>query len=264
LGRAAAEYIYAVDLPNSVFFPGGRPNTDRLTRVQETALGNLFTDGVAWYVRNKLGQPIDFVFVNGSLINNVLPKGTITVGTIMGITQPDARIDKIFLLTMTGAQLKLFFQDLAGKAISIEPGDVSGVVHTGRGGPHNTGFFGVVSREVRYTLEYLTPPAVAPADYEPYYHGWIKAGTLTINGASIVDTQNYRICTTDYLAAGEYYTALYTAGTNKTPTTVPFWQGVAEYIYDQGTVTPYLDGRIKIEGGVPLPPPWVPGTRTTP
>jgi hypothetical protein len=32
-----------------------------------------------------------------------------------------------------------------------------------------------------------------------------------------------------------------------------------EYIYDKGYITPYLDGRIKLEGGIPLPPPWTPG-----
>ncbi|GHV80381.1 hypothetical protein AGMMS49944_21720 [Spirochaetia bacterium] len=266
LGTAAAEFIFAVDLPPSVFFPDGRPNTDRLTRVQETALGNLFTDAAAWYVREKLGETIDFVFLNGGYIDNALPKGPITVGTIAGITQPDSRRDKFFLLTLTGAQLKLFFEDLAGKGTEFEPGDVSGVVHTGRGGPHNTGFFGIVSREARYTLQYYKPPtftpgdpAIASADSEPYYHGFIKPGTLKINGVDIVDGDSYRICTTDYLAAGEYYTRFFTDGTNKTPINTYFWHGVAEYIYDKGTITPYLDGRIKIEGGVPLPPPSIPG-----
>ncbi|AEF81997.1 fibronectin type III domain protein [Leadbettera azotonutricia ZAS-9] len=271
LGTASAEYIFAVDLPPSVFFPDGRPNTDRLTRVQETALGNLFTDGVAWYVRNKLNEPIDFVFINGGLIDNVLPRGTVTVGTVAGITQPDARTDKIFLLTMKGDKLKLFFEDMAGKETTIEPGDVSGVVHTGRGGPHNTGFFGTVSKEVRYTLQYYKAPEFTEGDpaissdiSEPYYHGFIKPGTLTINGVPINDSQDYRICTTDYLAAGEYFTGLYTDGTDEKSFSIPFWHGVAEYIYDQGTITPYLDGRIKIEGGVPLPPPWIPGDLVKP
>jgi hypothetical protein len=252
LGRAAAEYIFAQNLPPSVFFPDGRPNTDRLTRVQETALGNLFTDGAAWYVRNRYPEEnISFVFLNGGYIDNALPKGAVTVGGLAGIVKPDSRGDKFFLLTLTGAQLKGFFEDVAG------------VVHTGRGSS-GTGEFGVVSKEIRYTLQYYKPPEgtaqISDEAAEPYYHGRIKPGTLKFNGADIVDTQSYRICTTEYNASGVYYTRLYTAGTNKRSIDKPFWHGVAEYIYDQGSVTPKLDGRIKIEGGVPLPSPWIPGS----
>jgi hypothetical protein len=272
LGEAAAEYIFAQDLPKSVFFPEGRPNTDRLTRVQETALGNLFTDGAAWYVRNVLEKEIDFVFLNGGYIDNSISKGKLTAGGLSGIIQPDSRGDKIVILTMKGDKLKLFFQDTAGRVDG--EGDVAGVVHTGRGGPHNTGFFGLVSKEVRYTIQYYQPPgtlangtydpdgtyeAIPSQDAQDYYHGFIKPGTLTINGSPIDDTREYRICTTDYLAAGEYFTRLFTDRTAITSVDTLFWHGIAEYIYDQTKITPTLDGRITIEGGVPLPAPWIPG-----
>jgi hypothetical protein len=265
LGEATAEYIFAQDLPASVFFPQGRPNTDRLTRVEETALGNLFADGAAWYVRkNYPGEKIDFVFLNGGYIDNGISKGLVTVGSISAIVQPDSRGDTFMFLTLTGAELKKFFNDTEGKKTAAEPGDVSGVTHTGRGGPHNTGFFGIVSEDLRYTLQYYKPPELPspPAeieDPEPYYHGFIKPGTLKIHGEDIIDDRDYRICTTGYLASGEYFTLLYTAGKNKRRTETPFWHGVAAYIYDRGAVTPKLDGRIRIEGGVPLPSPWVPG-----
>ena len=236
--------------------------------MQETALGNLFTDGAAWYIRKEYPEEnIDFVFLNGGYIDNALPAGTITVGSISAIVQPDSRRDKFILLTLTGAELKQFFNDAEGKETSTEPGDVSGVAHTGRGGPHNTGYFGVVSKEVRYTLKYYKPPELADPpveisydDSEPYYHGFIDTENgLTINGEPIDDTKDYRICTTDYLAAGEYFVLLNTAGKSKKVINIPFWHGVAAYIYDQGSVTPKPDGRIKVEGGVPLPAPWVPG-----
>jgi hypothetical protein len=142
-------------------------------------------------------------------------------------------------------------------------------VHTGRGGPHNTGFFGVVSKEVRYTLKYYKPPGgtaeISSEDAEPYYHGFIDTENgLTINGQPVDDSRNYRICTTDYLASGEYFVLLNTAGKDKKFIDTPFWHGVAEYIYDQGSVTPKPDGRIKVEGGVPLPAPWVPGNLIKP
>jgi hypothetical protein len=263
LGKAAAEYIFAQDLPPSVFFPEGRPYTDRLTRVQETALGNLFTDGIAWYIRkNYPDENIDFVFLNGSYIDNVLPAGTVTVGGLMAIIQPDSRNrDKLYLLTLTGVQLKQFFDDVAA------------VVHTGRGGPHETGFFGMVSKEVNYTIQYPTAPdlptTLPDGDSEAYYHGFIKPGTLKINGQDIVDTAVYRVCTTDYVLSGEFYTNLYTIhhdnpeADSRNLDIFP-WRGVAAYIYDQGKITPYLDKRIIIEGGIPLPPPWIPGNLAKP
>jgi hypothetical protein len=252
LGEAAAEYVFAQDLPPSVFWPDGRPNTDRLTRVQETALGNLFADGAAWYARNKLNKTFDFVFLNGGFIDNALLKGTVTVGSLASIVEGDSRQDSIFMLTLSGAELKTFLEEAAY------------VVHTGRGGS-GTGNFGIVSAEVRYTIEYPKPPAGTnpPADFEaePYYHGRIKDGTLLINGRPIEDDRSYRILTTDYNASGLYFTSL-VPGKDKDVVETPFWRGVAEYIYDKGAVTPYLDGRIKLEGGVALPAStgWVPGT----
>jgi hypothetical protein len=159
----------------------------------------------------------------------------------------------MFLLTLTGAELREFLEEAAF------------VVHTGRGGS-GTGNFGIVSAEARYTIEYPKPPmgTSPPAGFEaePYYHGRIKAGTLTINGQPIVDTSNYRILTTDYNASGVYFTSLVLYGKEVDDTNVPFWRGVAEYIYDKGTITPYLDGRIKLEGGVALPVStgWVAGS----
>jgi hypothetical protein len=233
LGRATAEYIFAQDLPPSVFFPEGRPNTDRLTRVQETALGNLFTDAAAWYIRKQYpAENIDFVFLNGGYIDNVLPKGTITVGRISGIVQPDSRSDTFILLTMTGAELKKFFNDTEGKQETIEPGDVSGVAHSGRGGPPNTKFFGILSKEVRYTLKYYKPPegTTQIEDAEPYQLGFIDTeNDLTINSEPIDDRKNYRICTTGSLASGEYFVLLKTAGKNLRVIDTPFWHGVAEY-----------------------------------
>jgi hypothetical protein len=85
IGRALSDFPFAEDLPPSVFFGAeGRPNTDRLTRVHETALGDLWTDAAAWYAREVLNEKIDFVFLNGSFIDNALPKGTIRLSTIVG------------------------------------------------------------------------------------------------------------------------------------------------------------------------------------
>jgi hypothetical protein len=256
LGQTTAEYPFAQNLPDSIFFPGGTFGTDRLTRVQETALGNLFADGAAWYIRKKVGEDIDFVFLNGGFIEGYLLQGDITVGGLANIVQSESRVDKFMILTMSGTQLKAFFDEVAN------------VVHTGRGGG-GTGNFGIVSKEVHYTIRYYTLPDDTEGITESdYYHGFIKPGTLKIldrendTYVDIDDTREYRICTTDYNASGVYFEGIYSGlydETKKQLIDTPFWRGVAEYIYDQGTVTPYLDERIKLEGGVPLPPPWIPG-----
>jgi len=265
LGTSTAVYAFAQDLPVSAFWPLGRSGTDRLTRVQETALGNLFADGAAWYLRNKQSKIIDFVFINGGYVDNALLKGNITVGSLMGIVKPDSRYDdKLVIVTLSGSALKKFFYDPEREtslAKWIAEGDVAGVSHTGRGSA-NTGFFGVVSSEVRYTLEYpQAPPANTVINNpEPWQHGRIK--DLAINGAPIDDGKTYRIGTTDYLASGAYFTGLHTDRIAIEGFDILFWRGVAEYIYNKESVTPYLDGRIRIEGGVPLPMPWVNSTWT--
>lgn len=266
LGESLSEFPFAEDMPPSVFFgANGRPNTDRLTRVHETALGNLFTDAGAWYARNVLNEQIDFVFLNGSFIDNALPKGKIKLSTIAGMVKPDGRSDKIVFLSLSGSDLKKFM-GLGVPVDMLDPvymASVASVPHTGHGSS-NTGFFGNVSKELRYTLEYPRAPSgyepmLTREDSEPYYHGRIKSGTLKLNGADIVDDKSYRICTTDYNYSGIFFTLLRTNSTNVKSPGVLYWHAVSEYIYDKGTITPQTDGRIKIEGGVPLPPPWAPG-----
>jgi hypothetical protein len=257
LGNAAADFIFAVDLPPSVWFFEGRPSTDRVTRFQEAAIGNLFCDGAAWYMRdNYPDDPFDFVFLNGSLVNNPIPKGSIRIGGLMNATLPDGRADKVCLITLKGDKVLELFNAAAAD-----------VPHTGHGSA-NTGWFIMVSAEARYTIQYYKPPELADwtspyeierGTSEPYYHGWIKADTLKINGRPVDTAKNYRILTTDRLTRGEWYTTFPLYGTDKKVFPLQMWKTVAEYIYEQGTVSPKLDGRVRIEGGVPLPPPWVPG-----
>ncbi|MDR2104460.1 MAG: 5'-nucleotidase C-terminal domain-containing protein, partial [Deferribacteraceae bacterium] len=248
LGTADAEYIFVHNLPKSPAFSTGRPGTDRLTRVRETALGNLFTDGAAWYVREKLGEDIDFVFLNGGYIDNALAAGQITTGALAAMVDVDSREYTFTILTLKGSAVKELFDFSAN------------VVHTGRGSS-GTGAWGIVSEEVNYTIDYpvFTPAEIAsPANppsrpLEDYRHGEIRNGSLKINGADIVDSNDYRIAVASSLAEGqEGYLVFPINAKNIRETTIPFWHGVAEYIYDQGSITPYLDGRIKIYGGVPL------------
>jgi hypothetical protein len=260
LGKATADYIFAEYLPLSVFSHSGR-NWDRLTRVKETAIGNLVTDSVAWYVREKYAsENIDFVFLNGAYIDNAITATrTITISDILTIVAPENRDDTVTILTLKGSDVKALFDYAAAEA-----------THSGRGGGFfstGTKFWPIVSSEINYTIKYPEAPAGeaksldTQEEQQPYLFGEIKAGTLKLNNQDIDDNTDYRIATTSTLATGAFYYILATNGTNVTRTLTPFWHGIAEYIYEQGQVEPYLDARIIVEGGVPLGPS---GTNNTP
>jgi len=245
LGSATAEYIYAQDLAPSVFFPEGRPNTDRITRVQEAALGNLFCDGAAWYARkHHPAENIDFVFLNGGYIDQPLYKGTVTVGAIESMVPASSRSDFYTIITLKGTEVKALFEHAAA------------IRNPGRGSS-NTGGWGMVSSEVNYTIVYPQPSGDLTGDVIDAYYGTLKPDTLKIKGQPVSDTAEYRVCTANYIAqGGDGYTSFITAITSypaianvRNFTTTPIWQGVCEYIYDKGVITPYLDGRVKQEGG---------------
>lgn len=243
LGLAQAEYIFSEVNPPGIFNTSGQL-WDRLTRRKETALGNLFCDGAAWYVRNRYNEEFDFMFLNGGYLDQPLVRGDIMVGSIESIPPPSARDDFYTVITLKGPELKKLLDEIAA------------IRNMGRGGK-NTGGWGMVSAEMRYTIQY---PLFEDAgfNYELYFTGKIKEGSVTLNGVTPDYSENktYRVCTANYLAGGgDGYTAFvialrdYPEIANVRNIQVPIWQGVCEYIYDQGTVTPYTDGRVKQEGG---------------
>jgi hypothetical protein len=252
LGYATAEFPWAQSVPPSALTgPNGIPGADRLTRVQETAIGNLFTDGGLWYARKHFPQEsIDFAYLNGGAIEGGFIAGkTITHAAMTTIMQSSARSDNYVIFSLTGAKLKEFLHEVA-----------STIPHTGRGSG-STGEFGMVSKELRYTLQYPKPPEgtteLPSEERSRYYYGRIKPGTLKFNGEDVDDARTYRIVTSDW--CHHAYLTTFQYAFDVTSTSIPYYYGVEEYIYDKVNVTPYLDGRVKIEGGVPLPPPWTPG-----
>lgn len=259
IANATADFINSQNVPPSPFWPDGVQNKDRLTRVKETALGNLFADGLAWYIRDRYPEEnLDFVLLNGGYIDSgTIPYGQVTIARVISVVKSAASQNQISILTLKGSDVKVLFNDHVAK--------VAHRVGTTGGG---TGGWGITSSEVRYTISY---PAVdmsvpgpnwdsnsgrykAPATPEIYYTGVIKQGTLKINGADFDDDAYYRLATTDYMAAGgDDYLVFPTKGTDRRDIfNFPLYRAVIEYIYDLRTITPYLDGRLVIEGGVPM------------
>jgi hypothetical protein len=207
---------------------------DRLSRKQETALGDLTADSM-WYWADKYHtgengakkKKIDFAFVNGGVIVMGLPKGTITVGLAVKLFYGD----KMSILTMTGAQIKDLFENY-----------VAHVPHSGSGGK-GTGAFGQVSSHVRYTID---------------YHGEVKGGVmsgLTFNGQSFNDSETYTFVTSTYLLDDntDGYVPILTkaTGDNRYNTGTYISDALADWIYNQPLpIEPKTDGRIVLKNEV--------------
>jgi hypothetical protein len=202
---------------------------DRLSRKQETALGDLVADSMYyWAVKNHTsgqGQnktKIDFAFVNGGVIVTALAKGSINVGTLNKMLYGD----QMSLITMTGAQIKTLFEERVAK-----------VPHSGGGGK-GTGAFGQVSSHVRYTI-----------DYNHQTSGGIMSG-LTLNGEPFVNDQSYTFVTSTYLYDDntDGYVPFFLNNTYYYATGKVIAEAVATYIYDQNgiPIVPTTDGRITL------------------
>jgi hypothetical protein len=244
IGYSTGEYIQAEDIPPSHFHITGIAGKDRLSRRKETAIGNLYCDGAVWYAREIKGWNVDFAFLNGGLLSSIgLKKGDVTVSSIASTVAYSN--DHFILVKMKGEHVKLLFDAAAD------------VTHSGMGGS-GTGAWGMVSKEIRYTIEYPTPPdnmsTPLPLEKSEYYHGKIKEGTLKFNGNDIDAARDYYILTTDYLAVGQDgYWMFPTHGTVEQPAdTTLNYRWIAEYIYETEVITPVVDGRVTLIGGVPL------------
>jgi 5'-nucleotidase/UDP-sugar diphosphatase len=188
---------------------------NRLTRYQETALGNMVTDANVWYFREIYNQEVDFALHNGGNIRAELPQGPLTREQI---------------LTVLPFENYLFIVSLRGSDI-IELFDFIATIPQGAGG------FAQVSGDVRYTIDYTGGDGG-------------KIRDLTIRGAPVEADRLYRFCTNDYLlAGGDGYTVL-TRSEDPFNTSLLLSYVVIEYIRSQqGIISPVTDGRITIIGG---------------
>jgi hypothetical protein len=245
IGYSAGEYTLVEDLPPSHFYPDGLRGKDRLSRRKETAIGNLYCDGAVWYAKEVLGWNVDFAFLNGGVMSNNygLNKGDITVrGIIYTSGYPE---DRFTLRKMKGEYVKELFKTAAD------------VPHSGMGGG-GTGAWGMVSKEIRYTIEYPIPPddinIPLPLEKSAYYHGVIKPGTLKFNGEDIDDNRDYYILTTNFLAVGADGYVMFPIHSTEVEPMVPEanYTWIAEYVYETEVITPVVDGRVTLIGGVPL------------
>ena len=187
---------------------------DRLTRYVETALGNMITDANVWFFR-EAGQQIDFAFHNGGNMRTELPAGPITREQILTVLPFE---NYLYIVSMSGADIIQLFDFIA-------------TIPQGNGG------FPQFSGDVRYTVD------------KTVGNGVIRE--LTIGGQPVDPNRIYRFCTNDYiLAGGDGYVVMSNA-TDPFNTSLLLSYVVIEYVAALGgTITPSLDGRLNIIGGI--------------
>ena len=328
LGTASAPYIYAEDVPHSDFWrisdnfnKGGRPDTDRLTRGKETAIGNLFADGIMWYAKTETQyKNIDFSWLIGDMITQgIQGNQPITVGLLKSIITSDYLEDTLVVVDILGSDLiknedyniNLESYPVVGNQDRISLFRQAASVYRnghygGSGGTvFNGKWWGIPSKEVKYTIEYKSydleafktnfekkcasidkntgidkdtnklydakndPKGCYLLKYEEAYpesgnpvensvmgykRGKIQNNTLLINSKPIEPTKTYKVLTTKKIADEMYVAFLganYTNIVNKDGSNTTLLQAMAEYIAAQGIIEPYLDGRVKLVGGVP-------------
>jgi 5'-nucleotidase/UDP-sugar diphosphatase len=188
---------------------------NRLTRYQETAVGNIVTDANVWYFRTVSGLDVDFVMHNGGNIRAELPKGHITNERILTILPFE---NYLYIVSMHGSEIIELFNFIA-------------TIPQGNGG------FPQFSGDVRLTIDKTSGSGVVKE--------------LTIGGAPVDPNRTYRLCTNDYiLGGGDGYEVMKKAN-DPFNTSLLLSYVVTEYIKSQkNAVQPVTDGRLNVIGGV--------------
>jgi 5'-nucleotidase/UDP-sugar diphosphatase len=189
---------------------------DRLTRKIETALGDLVCDANTWYFRTVYQQELDFALHNGGALRAELREGPITRENILTVLPFE---NYLYIASLRGSDIIELFNFIA----TI---------------PQGSGGFPQVSKEIRYTVDYTGDEG--------------RLVDLTINGAPVDPEKTYRFCTNDYLLRGGDGYTVFTRSTEPFNTSLLLSYVVIEYIDAQGgSISPALDGRITVIGGVP-------------
>jgi 5'-nucleotidase/UDP-sugar diphosphatase len=188
---------------------------NRLTRYQETEIGNMITDANVWYYRTVYNQKVDFALHNGGNIRAELPAGDITMERILTILPFE---NYLYIVSLKGSEIIELFNFIA----SI---------------PQGAGGFPQFSSDVRLVID------------KTQGGGAVKE--LTIGGKAVDPNETYRLCTNDYLLGGGDGYEVMKKASDPFNTSLLLSFVVSEYIKAQGKpLVPALDGRLKVEGGV--------------
>lgn len=186
-------------------------------RSKETNLGNLLTDAMLAKTQSAGAQ---LALLNGGGIRASINEGPITMGEVLEV-QPFGNI--LTLVTLTGAQLK---EALENGVSQVETG-AGRFPHLGGG---------------RYSWN----PSAEPGS---------RIVSIEVGGQPVDPNAEYRLITLNFLVDGGDGYSVLTAGKDKINTGFLDSDVTAEYIRNQGTVSPTVEGRITEVTGAAEPAP---------
>ena len=221
IGVAKTAFIFAEDVPHSDFAriePNsdntaakvGRPNTDRLTRAKETAIGSLFSEAAYEYVI-KNNKKADFAFLIGGMINNGLTHGQlITPRVVKGLFDTDFIDDELVVYTLSGNEIinandSKYNLDSPEtyptkvddfKSLLGQTGFAHRKAHYGGGHKNFSGkHWGMPSSNLKYTIqykEYLYSKPKGSQDTRIYFKDKFKANCSTVNFVTGIDSETQK------------------------------------------------------------------------
>ncbi|QCR32601.1 5'-nucleotidase C-terminal domain-containing protein [Lysinibacillus sp. SGAir0095] len=194
-------------------------NTEQLSvRKNETALGNLITDGMVEKARSFTGKDVIMAVQNGGGIRSSIDAGPITVAEVIKVLP---FMNTLAVMDVTGAELKETFETSVG----VYPNENGGFLH--------------VSKGVKVQFDSSKPAGER-----------IVSITYTdANGkeVAIEDNTTYTIATNAFTAkGGDGYDVLAKAYAEGRVTDLGLsdWENLKEHLESIGTITPTTEGRI--------------------
>lgn len=202
------------------------------SRFRETVLGNLVSDGIRWYVENKLGTPVDAAIMNGGGLRADLTAGAVT----------DANLETVMPFGNTLATFRISGKDLL-TALECACQPI----------PAGTTTFPQVSGMAYQVLAYV--PYAQAESLSGNFPLPLRPGTRviisSIGGKPFSESDFYTIATNSFLMAGGdgYYT--FPSAMNRQETEVLLTDAIATYLQEglKGNLSKHYratENRVKI------------------
>ncbi len=183
---------------------------------EETAIGDLVCDSLAWYTNTKLGVKTDFAFINGGSIRAGITKGDIRLKDTFSVIRFN---NNITVVTLTGSDLLKFF----GRVASFSRGSKG---------------WGQVSSGVSYTIKYDGDEGML--------------AELKVNGKKVQPDAVYTFATIDFITGGGNGHTLKADSIKIADTGVNARTALIDYIKYKKIIKPAAGKRINIAGEAAL------------
>ncbi|MDN4492475.1 5'-nucleotidase C-terminal domain-containing protein [Ureibacillus aquaedulcis] len=194
-------------------------NTEQLSvRKNETALGNLITDGMVEKARSFTGKDVIMAVQNGGGIRAAINAGPITVSEVITVLPFS---NTLAVMDVTGAELKAAFETSVG----VYPNENGGFLH--------------VSKGVKVQFDSSKPAGERV----------VSIAYTDAEGKEVVleDNTTYTIATNAFTAKGgdgyDMFAKAYAEG-RVTDLGLSDWENFKEHLESIGTITPTIEGRI--------------------